>query len=127
MSLRSPLGRVRGLGSAKSGLSHWRWQRITALALIPLGLWFVYILLELMNADHAQVVAFFRSPCPAALAIGLVVALFYHMKLGLQVVVEDYVHGHVAQVALQVALRLGTALGALLALVSILKLSLGSA
>lgn len=127
MSLRTPLGRVRGLGSAKSGLSHWRWQRITAVALVPLSLWFVYVLLDLLHADHAHVIAFFRSPGPAALAIGLVVALFYHMKLGLQVVFEDYVRCHVAQVALQVALRLGTALGALVALVSILKLSLGSA
>jgi succinate dehydrogenase / fumarate reductase membrane anchor subunit len=90
--LRSPLGRVLGLGSAKEGVAHWWAQRVTAIALIPLSLWYVASLIALTGADHSQLVAWLHAPFPAMVTILLMVAMFYHMALGIQVVVEDYVH-----------------------------------
>ncbi len=125
MSLRSDLGRVKGLGSAKEGLDHWRSQRMTAIALLPLALWFVTSLMALINAPHAAVVAWIAKPYVAALLLALVIALFWHLKLGLQVVIEDYVHSPWLQIIAQVGVRWAAALGALLAVVSILKISVG--
>ncbi len=124
MSLRSDLGRVKGLGSAKEGVGHWRLQRLTALALVPLCLWFVLSLLCVFDDSHADVVAWVSAPHVTVLLIALSVALFWHLQLGLQVVIEDYVHTAWKQIALQVALRVGAALGALIAIVSVLKISL---
>jgi len=124
MSLRSDLGRVKGLGSAKEGVAHWRVQRLTALALVPLGLWFVLGLLCVFDASHAEVVAWISAPHVTVLLIALSIALFWHLQLGLQVVVEDYVHTAWKQIALQVLLRIGAALGALVAIVAVLKISL---
>jgi len=90
--LRSPLGRVLGLGSAKEGVAHWWAQRVTAVALIPLSLWYVAALIALTGADHSRLVAWLHAPFPAMVTILLIVAMFYHMALGIQVVVEDYVH-----------------------------------
>lgn len=92
MSLRSPLGRVLGLGAAKEGVSHWWDQRITAVALVPLLIWFVASIAFMAGADHAQIKAWIGNPFTAVLLIAMLVALFYHMKLGIQVVIEDYVH-----------------------------------
>lgn len=92
MKFRAPLARARGLGSAKSGTHHWWMQRLTAVALVPLSLWFVASLITLVTADHATVVAWLHSPLVAILCCALIVAIFYHGQLGLQVVVEDYVH-----------------------------------
>lgn len=127
MSLRSPLGRVRGLGSAKSGAHHWWHQRLTAVALVPLSLWFVNAILTHMHDDHAAVVAWIGSPLVSALLVALIVSVFYHAKLGLQVVIEDYVHDELAKVGLLIAMRLAMAFGALLGLVAVLKISFGSA
>ena len=125
MSLRSDLGRVKGLGSAKEGLGHWRLQRLTAIALVPLALWFVTALMSLITAPHAQVVMWISKPYVTVLLLALVVSLFWHVKLGLQVVIEDYVHSPWLQIALQVGVRWAAALGALLAIVSIIKISIG--
>ena len=103
MSMRSPLGRVRGLGSAREGVGHWWAQRMTALALVPLALWFVAALVGLTGADHAAARAWIASPVPAALLVLLVVASFYHGALGLQVVIEDYVHHEGAKLAALIA------------------------
>lgn len=127
MSLRSPLGRVRGLGSAKSGVHHWWHQRLSALALIPLALWFVTSLLGKLGAPHAEVVAWVGSPFVTVMLLGLVLAVFYHAKLGLQVVIEDYVHDEFAKLALLVAMKLAAAFGALLGAVAVLKISFGLA
>jgi succinate dehydrogenase / fumarate reductase membrane anchor subunit len=124
MSLRSDLGRVKGLGSAKEGVHHWRLQRMTAIAMVPLALWFVLSLLCVFNDPHAAVVEWVSAPHVTVLLIALSVALFWHLKLGLQVVIEDYVHVTWQQVSLQIALRVATGLGALLAIVSVLKISL---
>ncbi len=126
MSLRSDLGRVKGLGSAKSGLEHWRLQRITALALVPLALWFVYALMSLVGAPYEAVVAWVAAPHITVLLLALIVALFWHAQLGLQVVLEDYIHAAWLQIAAQVAVRGACVLGALLGVVSILKISLGA-
>lgn len=123
MSLRSPLGRVRGLGSAKSGVHHWWHQRLSAVALIPLTSWFVVALLGRLDAPHAEVVRWIGSPFVTVLLVALISALFYHAKLGLQVVIEDYVHGEFAKLALQVAMQLGLAFGALLGIVAVLKIA----
>jgi len=124
-SLRSGLGRVKGLGSAKEGVHHWRLQRLTAVALIPLGLYFLVSMLCMTRADHATVVAWIAAPHVTVLLLALSLALFYHLQMGLQVVVEDYIHGTARQIAAQIAVRAFAGFGALLAVVSILKISLG--
>lgn len=92
MNMRSPLRQVRGLGSAKEGVAHWWAQRVTAIALIPLVLWLVTGLLSLIGAEHASVLAWIGSPVTAVLLVLLLTTSFYHAQLGLQVVLEDYVH-----------------------------------
>jgi len=126
MSLRSSLGKVKGLGSAKEGVHHWRLQRLTAIALIPLTLWFVVSLLAKVHADHATVVAWVSVPYVTVLLLALSIALFWHLMLGVQVVIEDYIHCTTKQIAAQLLLRAFAGLGALLAVVSILKISLGT-
>ncbi|MSR14673.1 MAG: succinate dehydrogenase, hydrophobic membrane anchor protein [Gammaproteobacteria bacterium] len=124
MSLRTALGRVKGLGSAKAGLAHWQSQRLSALCLIPLSLWFVYALMGIVNQPFADVVTWIRTPYVTVLLIALVLALLRHLQLGLQVVLEDYVHSPILQIASQVLLRGGAGIGALIAIFSILKIAL---
>ncbi|HEV8014096.1 MAG TPA: succinate dehydrogenase, hydrophobic membrane anchor protein [Stellaceae bacterium] len=100
--LRSPLGRVMGLGSAKEGVAHWWAQRLTAVALIPLVLWFVIALIGLTGASRAAVVAWLHAPLPAIATVLMLIAMFYHMALGVQVVIEDYVHREGTKIALLV-------------------------
>ena len=97
--LRSGLSRARGLGSAKEGVSHWWAQRLTALALVPISLWFAGSLIGLVGAGQPAVVAWASSPLSAVLLIALIVATFHHAQLGLQVVIEDYVHNEGAKLA----------------------------
>ncbi|HMB76296.1 MAG TPA: succinate dehydrogenase, hydrophobic membrane anchor protein [Kiloniellaceae bacterium] len=92
MSLQSHLARVRGLGSAKAGTAHWWSQRLTAIALVPLLVWFVASLIGMAGADYYTMRAWVGSPVVAGLLILLIVATFYHAYLGLQVIIEDYVH-----------------------------------
>jgi len=105
MNMRSPLSRARGLGSAKSGTDHWWMQRLTALALIPLVIWFVVSMIIVTGADHAAAVAFISSPINSVLLILLIVATFYHGQLGLQVVIEDYIHTRWLEVGLIIAVK----------------------
>jgi succinate dehydrogenase / fumarate reductase, membrane anchor subunit len=104
--MRSPLGRAIGLGSAKEGVEHWWMQRITALALVPLALWFVIAVIGLVGADLETVQNWVSRPLPAILLVLMLIATFYHMALGLQVVVEDYVHAELAKLGLVIAVRL---------------------
>ena len=92
MTMRTPLGRARGLGSAKTGLDHWWAQRLTALALVPLAIWFVVALVGQVGADYATAREWIGRPVNAGLFILLIVATFHHAQLGLQVVIEDYIH-----------------------------------
>lgn len=91
MSLRSPLGQARGLGSAKDGVGHWWVQRLTALALIPLTLWFIVSLIRFPLSDYATMVAWIKSPLVAVALVLFFVSMFWHAALGVQVIVEDYV------------------------------------
>jgi succinate dehydrogenase / fumarate reductase, membrane anchor subunit len=90
--LRTPLGQALGLGSAKEGVAHWWAQRISAVALIPLILWFVTALVALTGAEQSTVVAWLHAPFPAIVTVLMLIAVFYHMSLGIQVVIEDYIH-----------------------------------
>ena len=99
--MRSPLSRAIGLGSAKTGAEHWWVQRVTALALVPLTLWFVIAIIELAGADRALFVDWVRQPLPAVLLVLLLIATFYHGALGLQVVIEDYVESEILRFGLE--------------------------
>ena len=105
MSLRSPLGRAMGLGSAKSGLGHWWAQRVSAVALIPLTLWFVFSLLLLPNVEQETARAWLQFPLSGFLAIALVAVLAYHSYLGAVVIVEDYVHTEALKIFGRVCLQ----------------------
>ena len=105
MSLRSPLGRALGAGSAKSGVGHWWTQRLTAAALVPLGLWFAVSLLALDTLDYVAVRAWLAQPLTTVGALLLVLTLLWHSSLGVQVVIEDYVHHEGLKVASLVLLK----------------------
>lgn len=121
---RSQLGRARGLGSAKSGAAHWWAQRLTAAALVPLTLWFICAVVRLVGASHDDMLAWIANPIPIVLLIALVLATFYHLALGLQVVIEDYVQSEPARLITLLATKGVIILLALTCLVSILKLGL---
>ncbi len=121
-ALRTPLARVRGLGSAKGGTSHWWAQRLSSLAMIPLTVWFVASVVAMAGADHAAMQAWIASPLVAGLLILLVVATFYHGYLGLQVVIEDYVHHEGVKIASIVAVKGLAILLSLSAILSILSI-----
>ena len=104
--MRSPLARAIGLGSAKAGVGEWWVERVSAVALLPLTLWFSGSLIEQTDTDYATFIAWMRSPLVAILMVLLLIALFYHMALGLKVVIEDYVHSG-RKLALVLAVRLG--------------------
>lgn len=99
MSLQTPLARALGLGSAKSGVEHWWHQRLTALALVPLGIWFVIAVISLVGADYGEARAWVTAPFNMVLLIAFTVALLHHAQLGLQVVIEDYVHNEAWKLA----------------------------
>lgn len=123
-SLRSPLGRVRGLGSAKEGVAHWWAQRVTALALVPLTLWFVIAVISLAGADYARTTAWIASPVPAILLVLLVAATFYHAVLGLQVVIEDYIGSEALRIALILLVKAAAIVLAAAAIFAVLKIAL---
>ena len=124
MSMVNPLAKARGLGSAKEGVHHWYAQRASALLLIVLVGWLVYAGLVLSGADYDTARAFVAQPVNAAFLILLVVTLLYHAVLGLQVVIEDYVHNRVIEVVLYFITRAGAFLGMAFGIVYILKLAL---
>lgn len=123
MSLRTPLARARGTGSAKEGVHHWWTQRVTALALLPLVLWFVVSLVSVAGAGHAEFVAWAGSPLNTALLILLLISVFYHAMLGLQVVIEDYVHAEGLKHAALLTVNFGLILLAAIAILSVLRLA----
>lgn len=119
---RSPLGRARGLGSAKAGATHWWAQRLTAIALVPLTLWFIFAVIGLKGADQQAVVVWLASPLSLVLMLTLIVATFHHLQLGLQVVIEDYVKTHATKLACILGMKAACILMALACIVSVLKL-----
>lgn len=125
MTIRTPLGRARGLGSAKEGVQLWWMQRLSALALVPLSLWFVWALIAHMGADHTAIVAWLRWPSNAVLLILLVAASLYHAQLGIQVVIEDYVRHEGLKLAGIIAVKLLALLLAAGTIFGILRIAFG--
>jgi succinate dehydrogenase / fumarate reductase membrane anchor subunit len=122
--LETPLKHARGLGSAKSGAHHWIVQRITAVALIPLCLWVVYLVLAMMHADYAHARALVQHPVNAVLLIAFVLSVFWHAQLGVQVVLEDYVHTQWLEITAQLAVKFFCVLGAVACVLAIAKVAL---
>lgn len=125
MNLRNPLANAHNHGAAGDGVSHWWAQRFSAILLVFLTIWLVYALASLIGADHASAAAWLASPFNAAMAILFVVTSIYHGKLGLQVVIEDYVHHRFTEVTLQVLVKIISIVGGLLAVIAILKVAFG--
>jgi succinate dehydrogenase / fumarate reductase, membrane anchor subunit len=121
--MRSQLGRARGLGAAKAGTEHWWAQRLTALALVPLTLWFVLAAFHLSGLPRAAVAHWAGNPINAALLVALVLVTFRHLHLGLQAVIEDYVHGERARTVSLLLLRGVAGLVALIGVLAALKLA----
>ena len=124
--MQTPLARVRHLGSAKEGANHWWWQRITAIMMVPLALWFVGSIwwLVISGASHADLVDWLQGPVAAVLMLLFLGAIFFHLKLGLQVVIEDYVHTKWLKWALLVKLTIGTLLLGAVSLYSVIAIAL---
>ena len=122
---RSQLGRVRGTGSAHSGVHHWYVERLTAIALVPLTLWFIFSMLRLAGAPQEAVANWGGSPINAALLLALIVMTFHHMQLGIQVVLEDYINAKWLMNILILVNKAVAGLLGLIAAVAVIKLALG--
>jgi succinate dehydrogenase membrane anchor subunit len=125
MAYRTPIAKVRGLGTARSGLQHWKMQRLTAIANVLLVLWFMFSAMALSGSGYDQVRAWLASPVTASLAVLLIISTFYHARLGLQVVVEDYVHHEGLRVASLAAIALLVLALAVACIVAVLSVAVG--
>ena len=127
MSLRSPLGRVLGLGSAQSGVHHWWQQRLSSVALVPLAIWFLVSLLALPSLGYETVIAWMGQGWTAILLVLFVVVATWHSQLGVRVVVEDYVHGAGARTLTLVIATFAHVLIAAAGVFAVLKVAFGVA
>ena len=127
MSLSSPLRRVLGFGSAKGGSAHWYSQRVTGVALVLLGSWFVLSLACLGGATYEHVSEWLSSPASSTLMVLLVVVVAWHAALGLQVIVEDYVSASGLRAAVLVAVKFALVAAAVLGVLAVLRIALGVA
>ncbi|MEO0369440.1 MAG: succinate dehydrogenase, hydrophobic membrane anchor protein [Pseudomonadota bacterium] len=125
MSLRSPLSKAVGLGSAKHGFEHWWWQRLTAIALVPMVIWFIYSAILLIGGDYTTVVSWLSKPWNATILIIFVLAMLYHAQTGLQVVIEDYVHTKWLNLVLLLGSKFASVVMAVISVLSVLKVVLG--
>ena len=125
-SLRSPISRARGLGSARDGVEHWWLQRVTAVALVPLVLWLSVALIALPGTDYATVIAWLREPLTTILVVLLLIALFYHTALGLQVVIEDYVHSDRTKFPMLIVMHLSCFALGVAGIIAVLRIGFGS-
>ncbi len=121
---RSQLGRARGVGAGHSGVGHWRAERITSIALVPLTLWFIYAMLHLVGAPQPIVAAWVSNPINATLLLVLIAITFQHMHLGLQVICEDYVSNKWQMTLMILGAKAVSLVLGLLASVAVLKLAL---
>jgi succinate dehydrogenase / fumarate reductase membrane anchor subunit len=126
MSMVNPLAKARGLGSAKSGVHHWYAQRASAVLLLFLLGWMIFAMFQLAGANHAEAKAFLSNPTNAAFMVIMLVSLFYHAMLGLQVVIEDYVHHRTLELVLHFLTRAGAFIGMAIGVIHTLKLALGA-
>jgi succinate dehydrogenase / fumarate reductase membrane anchor subunit len=126
MSLRTPLGNVLGLGSAKDGTGHFWGQRLSGMGLFILGLWFVCSVLTMPGFAHSDAIAFIGAPLNAVLLLLLVVTMAYHSNLGVQVVVEDYIHGHGLKLTTLILSRFAHIFFAVAAVYAIIKIGLSA-
>ena len=124
MSLRSPLGRVLGLGTAKDGTEHWWAQRVSAVAVAVLGLWFAWSLASMSGFDYSAATHFISAPANSILLLLLSVSMGYHSYLGVQVVIEDYVHAPGIKVAALVLSRFAHITLVVAAIFSVLRIGL---
>ena len=122
--MRSPLGQARGLGAAGRGSAHWWMQKLLSLALVPLTVWFVISAIQLTGVSHQQMVAWMQSPWRMALMSLLAAITFYHLALGLQVVLRDYVHHEPIRMAANVLQKGLCLLLAIVCIISTLKIGL---
>ena len=125
MEMRSSLGRARGLGSANEGVHHWWLQRVTAIALVSLGIWFVFQVVGLIGADYAAFKAWLSGFGNAILLVTLVIVLFYHAALGMQVVIEDYVGRESCRIATLLIVKFALFLMAVSCVLAIAKVAIG--
>ena len=123
--MQSSFDRTRGLGSAREGVRHWWVQRVTAVALVPLTLWFAASLIARAGSDYGAFILWLRTPLATVLMVLLLIALFYHMALGLQVVVEDYAHIDRIKMPAVVAIHLGSFALAVAGIVATLRIAFG--
>jgi len=121
MTLRAPIGRARGLGSAKNGAGHFWAQRITAVALVPLLIWFVLSVVSHVGASYETMHAWLASPCNAALLTALLLAGFHHAQLGLQVVIEDYVSTESTKLVSIIAVKFAAVILGIFCAVAVLR------
>ena len=121
---RSQLGRARGVGAGQSGVEHWRAERITSIALVPLTIWFIFAVLSLVGAPQEEMAAWVGEPVNTVLLLVLIVMTFHHMQLGLQVVYEDYVHSKWFMTVMILGTKAVSLLLGLMASVAVLKLAL---
>jgi succinate dehydrogenase / fumarate reductase membrane anchor subunit len=124
-TMRSYLGRARGLGSSKSGFHHWWIQRLTSIALVPLTLWFVFSLVSFSGAPYAEVRAWAASPVNATLLLAVIVTTFHHMHLGVQTVAEDYIHTDAIRLTVVLGVKAAALLLGLAAIMAVLKIAIG--
>ncbi len=123
-SMRTPLSRVRGLGSAKSGTGDFWRQRLTALALVPLVIIFLFVVISAAGRPYDQVIAILANPFVALVAVLMIVAGVWHMKIGMQVIIEDYLHNEIKLVAQVLNVFFAVAVGGA-AVLALLKISFG--
>jgi succinate dehydrogenase / fumarate reductase, membrane anchor subunit len=123
--MRTPLGQAQGLGSAKEGVGHWWAQRLTSVALIPLVLWLAFSLACLPGMSYIEFRGWLNSPITATLLVLFLIALFYHLQLGLQVILEDYVHSGWLKLLSLVLVNFTCWLLGVAAVLSVIKLYLG--
>jgi succinate dehydrogenase / fumarate reductase membrane anchor subunit len=123
MRMETPISRVRGLGSARSGAHHWWMERLTSIATLALFVWLIVSLLRLPALDHEGVTAWLRSPIAAVPMLLLIVGTFWHLKMGLQVIIEDYVHEEGTKLAVLTLLNFFVIGGGALAFFAVLKIA----
>ncbi len=126
MNFRNPLANAHNHGAAGDGVAHWWSQRFSAILMVGLVAWLVLAIASIAGASHAEASTWLAKPFNAAMAILFVVTSIYHSRLGLQVVIEDYIHQRAAEVALQLVVKIAAIVGALLAVLAILKVAFGA-